>query len=250
VAPGYRADLAVIDELSTCNVELVMSAGRVVDDGLFAARPKLVPVGRHSVKAKPVSAGDFVNRGSGPSTPVIGVIPGKIITEFLTMTLPYQRGERLVDLAQDAVKVAVVARHGINNNIGLGFVHGFGMKRGAIASSVGHDSHNICVVGVAAADMAIAVNRLIDMEGGFAVAYGGEIRAELPLPVAGLMSLENFESVRRTLIDLRQAARELGVTLEEPFLQVAFLPLPVIPHLKITDRGLVDVDRHELLPGN
>jgi adenine deaminase len=247
VAPGYRADLAVVDELSACNVELVVSAGRIIDDELFAGRRKLAPVGRHSVKAKPVSAGDFANRGSGPATPVIGVIPGKIITEFLTMTLPYERGERLVDLAQDAVKVAVVARHGINNNISLGFVHGFGMKRGAIASSVGHDSHNICVVGVAAADMAIAVNRLIDMQGGFAVAYGGEIRAELPLPVAGLMSLENFEAVRATLIHLRQAARELGVTLEEPFLQVAFLPLPVIPHLKITDRGLVDVNRHELL---
>jgi adenine deaminase len=247
VAPGYRADLAVLDELASCNVERVISGGRLVDDELFAARPKLVPVGRDSVKAQPTSADDFIIRGSGPSTAVIGIIPGKIITEFLTMTLPYERGERQVDLTQDAVKVAVIARHGINHNIGLGFVHGFGMKRGAIASSVGHDSHNICVVGVAAADMALAVNRLIEIEGGFAVASGGQLRAELPLPVAGLMSLESFEAVRSRLIELRQAARALGVTLEEPFLQVAFLPLPVIPHLKITDRGLVDVNRHELL---
>ncbi len=140
-----------------------------------------------------------------------------------------------------------MARHGGNRNIGLGFVHGFGLRRGAIASSVGHDCHNICVVGVDAADMAIAVNRLIALEGGFVVSEGGAVRAELALPVAGLMSLESFESVRSSLIGLRQAARELGVVLAEPFLQVAFLPLPVIPHLKITDRGLVDVDRFELI---
>jgi adenine deaminase len=247
VAPGYRADLVVLDELLQCNVECVISAGRIVDDQLFAARPKLAEVGRGSVKAEPTNARDFVIRGHGPSTPVIGVIPGKIITEFLTMAVPIACGEHQIDLHQDIIKVAVVARHGFNRNIGLGFVHGFGMKRGAIASSVGHDSHNICVVGVDATDMAIAVNRLIELEGGFAVACGGQIRAELALPVAGLMSLASFEAVRSTLTHLRTAARQLGVILEEPFLQVAFLPLPVIPHLKITDRGLVDVDRHELL---
>ena len=163
------------------------------------------------------------------------------------MTLPFVAGARSIDLDQDAVKVAVVARHGVNRNIGVGFVHGFGMKRGAIASSIGHDSHNICVVGANEADMAVAVNRLIETEGGFAVAQGGEIRAELALPVAGLMSLLPYEDVRARLIPLRAAAKALGVVLAEPFLQVAFLPLPVIPHLKITDRGMVDVDRFELI---
>ena len=180
---------------------------------------------------------------------MIGVVPGKIITQHLTMALPYAGGERRCDLAQDAVKVAVVARHGINRNIGVGFVHGFGMQRGAIASSVGHDSHNICVVGANEEDMAVAVNRLIEIEGGFCVAAGGQVRAELALPVAGLMSLLPFEAVHAGLIPLRAAARALGVTLAEPFLQVAFLPLPVIPHLKITDMGLVDVDRFELVAG-
>ncbi len=247
VAPGYRADLVVLDDLDSCAVARVISAGRPVDDALFAGRPGVAPVGRRSVKATRVTAEDFAARAPGPSTRVIGVVPGRIITDDLPMTLPYRGGERRMDLDQDAVKVAVVARHGINRNIAVAFVHGFGMKRGAIASSVGHDSHNICVVGADEADMAAAVNRLIEIEGGFAVADGGAIRAELALPSAGLMSLLSFEEVHAALIPLRTAAKALGVVLAEPFLQVAFLPLPVIPHLKITDMGLVDVDRFEFV---
>jgi adenine deaminase len=243
VAPGWRADLVVVDDLEGCAVSTVLSAGRVVDDALFAARGALAVVGRESVKARRVEAGDFAARGQGPSTQAIGVIPGKIITERIAVTLPFRNGERGVDLDQDAVKVSVVARHGVNDNMATAFVKGFGMKRGAIASSVGHDSHNLCVVGANESDMAAAANRLREIEGGFAVAEGGRIVAELPLPVAGLMSLASFEEVRERLIPLRAAAKGLGVTLAEPFLQVAFLPLPVIPHLKITDKGLVDVDR-------
>ena len=138
----------------------------------------------------------------------------------------------------------MVERHGRGGGIGVAFVHGFGLKRGAMASSVGHDSHNICVVGADEADMAVAVNRLGEIEGGFVVAAEGTVRAELALPMAGLMSERRHEQVHDGLLPLREAARALGVTLPEPFLQVAFLPLPVIPHLKITDLGLVDVDRH------
>ena len=221
----------------------MIAGGRVVDDALFAARASLAPVGLESVKAKRVEPADFVARGQGPSTQAIGVIPGKIITERVAVTLPFNNGERGVDLGQDVVKVSVVARHGVNDNRATAFVKGFGMKHGAIASSVGHDSHNLCVVGVDEADMAAAVNRLREIEGGFAVARDGKVIAELPLPVAGLMSLKSFEEVREALIPLRAAAKGLGVTLAEPFLQVAFLPLPVIPHLKITDMGLVDVDK-------
>jgi adenine deaminase len=247
VAPGWRADLVVVDDLESCAVSKVFAAGRPVGDGLFASRGTLAPVGRRSVKARRVAAQDFAARGAGPSTQAIGVVPGKIITERVPVTLPYVDGERRIDLDQDAIKVAVVARHGVNDNIATAFVHGFGMKRGAIASSVGHDSHNICVVGVDEADMATAVNRLIEIEGGFVVVSAARVLAELALPVAGLMSLMSFEEVREALIPLRAAARSLGVVLAEPFLQVAFLPLPVIPHLKITDRGLVDVDRFELV---
>jgi len=247
VAPGWRADLAVLDDLAECRVSGVIAAGRPVDAALFAARRAVQPVGRASVKARRVEASDFRARGAGPSTPVIGVVPGRIITDHLTFDLPFADGERRIDTDQDAVKVAVVERHGVNGNIGVGFVHGFGLKQGAIASTVGHDSHNICVVGANDGDMAIAVNRLGEIEGGFVVAANGRVLAEIALPVAGLMSLLRHEEVKAALIPLRQAARSLGCTLGEPFLQVAFLPLPVIPHLKITDRGLVDVDRFELI---
>ncbi len=247
IAPGYRADIAVLDDLADCRVAKVMSAGRMVDEALMASRRIIAPVGRNSIKAARITAADLVARGQGPSTAVIGVMQGKIITEHLTMSLPFTEGVRSADLAQDALKVAVVARHGINRNIGVGFVHGFGLAAGAIASSVGHDSHNICVVGANDDDMAIAANRLGEIEGGFAVVRDGKVLAEMALPVAGLMSLLPFETVHGALLALRSAARGLGCTLAEPFLQVAFLPLPVIPHLKITDMGVVDVDRFELV---
>jgi adenine deaminase len=247
IAPGKRADIVLLDDLERCSVRAVISAGRLVSDELFATRPHIAPVGLDSMKAQRVDADAFRAPANRAATPVIGVVPGRIITEHLTMDLPIAGGAKQVDLEQDAVKVCVVARHGKNHNIGRGFVHGFGMKRGAIASSIGHDSHNICVVGVDDADMAVAVNRLIELRGGFVVAQGGEVRAELALPVAGLMADTSFEAVHDALIPLRAAAKALGVVLAEPFLQVAFLPLPVIPHLKITDFGMFDVDRFELI---
>jgi adenine deaminase len=249
IAPGRRADIVLLDDLEGCAVAAVISAGRIVDEALFATREPVAPIGRKSVKATPVTAERFrVAATTGPQS-VIGVIPGKILTEHLRRDLPARGGARCIDLAQDVIKVAVVERHGVNGNIGLGFVNGFGLKRGAIASSVGHDSHNICVVGADDGDMAVAVNRIIALQGGFVVTSDGAVRAELALPIAGLMSDRSFEAVRDALLPLRAAARALGVTLAEPFLQVAFLPLPVIPHLKITDRGLVDVDRFELIEG-
>ncbi len=152
-----------------------------------------------------------------------------------------------MDFQRDILKVAVIERHGKNGNHANSFVQGFGLKKGAIASTVGHDSHNICVVGANDEDMAIAANRLSDINGGFVVVQDGKVTGEIALPVAGLMSLEPYEAVRDTLHHLRQAAFALGATLEEPFLQLAFLPLPVIPHLKISDRGLVDVDKFMLI---
>jgi adenine deaminase len=247
VAPGWRADLVVIDALESCRVSQVISAGRLVDDALFATRKSIAPVGLQSVKSRPVSALQLQCRGTGVDMPVIGVNPGKIITQHLRRNLPSQSGVVVADLAQDCIKVAVIERHGINGNIGVGFVNGFGLKHGAIASTIGHDSHNICVVGVSDEDMAVATNRMKDIGGGFVVVRGGKVLAELPLPIAGLMSDKSFEEVREALIPLRAAAKSLGTTLQEPFLQVAFLPLPVIPHLKITDKGMVDVDRFVLL---
>lgn len=250
IAPGWRADLVLIDALASCRVSDVISAGRLVGPELFAARHRIEPVGRHSMKARPVAASDMRIAARNGRTPVIGVVPGRIITEHLNLDLPAVGGQTAVDLAQDAVKVVVIERHGKSGpgeGIGRGFVNGFGLKRGAIATSVGHDSHNICVVGAVDADMALAANRLGEIEGGFVVVADGKVLAELALPVAGLMSLEPHGPVREKLVALRAAAKSLGVVLPEPFLQVAFLPLPVIPHLKISDKGLVDVDKFALI---
>lgn len=242
IGPGKRADIVLVEDLAACSVRQVFAGGRLVEPKLFENRKPIAPVGLGSVKSRPLTSADFAAKARAGDTPVIGVVPGRIITERLAMRLPERDGEALPDLVQDAVKVTVIERHGKSGGIATGFVHGFGMQRGAIASSVGHDSHNLCVVGVDAASMAAAANRLIAIGGGFAVAEGGTVTAELALPVAGLMSDQPFESVHFALEELRSAAKGLGVVLAEPFLQVAFLTLPVIPHLKITDKGLVDVD--------
>ncbi|MBP1853372.1 adenine deaminase [Rhizobium halophytocola] len=247
VAPGWRADLVVIDSLESCKAQMVFSAGRRVTDALFATRKPVAPVGLDSVRARIVKAADFAVPVAEGETPVIGVMPGKIITEHRRFRLPTSGNQSTVDLERDIIKVAVIERHGKNGNHANGFVQGFGLRKGAIASTVGHDSHNICVVGVSEEDMAIAANRLSDIKGGFVVVEDGKVTGEIALPVAGLMSLEPFETVRDTLVDLRKAAYALGTTLAEPFLQVAFLPLPVIPHLKISDKGMVDVDRFCLI---
>ncbi|MQB21538.1 adenine deaminase [Agrobacterium tumefaciens] len=247
VAPGWRADLVVIDTLQNCKASMVFSAGRRVTDDLFATRKSVAPVGLDSVKARRVLAAHFGVPVTEGKTSVLGVLPGKIITEHRRYKLPSDGNQTSVDLDNDIIKVAVIERHGQNGNHANGFVQGFGLKKGAIASTVGHDSHNICVVGVSEDDMALAANRLGEIKGGFVVAENGRITGEIALPVAGLMSLEPYETVRDTLHTLRQAAYALGTTLEEPFLQVAFLPLPVIPHLKISDKGLVDVDLFKLI---
>ncbi|MBB3590000.1 adenine deaminase [Rhizobium sp. BK529] len=247
VAPGWRADLVIIDSLENCRAEMVFSAGRQVTDALFATRKPVSPVGLDSVKARPVNAAHFGVPVSEGETSVIGVMPGKIITEHRRYRLPANGNQTTVDLGNDIIKVAVIERHGKNGNHANGFVQGFGLKKGAIASTVGHDSHNICVVGVSEDDMALAANRLGEIKGGFVVVEDGKVTGEIALPVAGLMSLEPYETVRDTLHHLRKAAYALGTTLEEPFLQVAFLPLPVIPHLKISDKGMVDVDRFMLI---
>ena len=248
IAPGKRADIAVIDSLEGCHVSAVFAAGREVSDAAFAARKAIPPVARNSVKAPRLEAHHFRAGGNRVETPVIGIVPGKIITPHLTFDIAPEDGDKKPDLARDLIRIAVIERHGVNGNRATGFVQGFGLKRGAIASTVCHDHHNIAVVGVDYADMALAANRLSLIEGGFVVVEGGRILAELALPLAGLMSLKSFEDVHQDLVALRAAAKGLGVVLEEPFLQLAFLALPVIPHLKITDHGMVDVDRFEVIP--
>jgi adenine deaminase len=247
IAPGRRADIVAVDALESCRARLVLAGGVAVDDAAFSARGSIPPVARRSVKAPAVTAQSFRTASNTPATHVIGILPGKILTEHLTADIPIQDGDKRPDPARDLVKIAVIERHGKNGNIATGFVQGYGLKAGAIASTVCHDHHNIIVVGVDYADMALAANRLGQIEGGFVVTQGGAVKAELALPVAGLMSLGTFEEVRDRLVTLRAAARALGTALEEPFLQLAFLALPVIPSLKITDRGMVDVERFQII---
>lgn len=249
IAPGLRADIVALDSLAGCHAQLVLCKGRRVDAAAFAARGTVAPVGRGSVKAPTLGPGDFRCGGNRAATDVIGIMEGKIITQHLHEEIAPEDGDKRPDPDRDLMRIAVIERHGRNGNIATGFVHGFGITRGAIASTVCHDHHNIAVVGADYDDMALAANRLSQIEGGFVVALDGQILAELPLPVAGLMSLWPFEDVRDKLADLRAAARELGVVLDEPFLQLAFLALPVIPALKITDRGMVDVERFEIIAG-
>ncbi|MCB1972230.1 MAG: adenine deaminase, partial [Geminicoccaceae bacterium] len=227
---------------------LVLCGGVIADDAAFAARTELPPVGRNSVHVKRLEPRDFRHAGNREQTDVIGIIEGKIITEHLVETITIADGDKRPDPARDLARIAVVERHGRNGNIATGFVRGFGMKAGAIASTVCHDHHNIACAGIGYEDMALAANRLAEIEGGFVVVGDGAILAELALPMAGLMSLDSFQHVHARLADLRAAARNLGVTLTEPFLQLAFLALPVIPALKITDRGMVDVKKFEIIP--
>lgn len=247
VAPGYRADIVALGSLEACDARLVLCGGVVADDAAFAAREEIAPVGRGSVNAPKVKGEDFRATGNREDTDVIGILEGKILTEHLHEAVPIADGDKRPDAARDLARIAVVERHGKNGNIATGFVRGFELKKGAIASTVCHDHHNIVCVGMDYGDMALAANRLSELEGGFVVTRGGEVLAELALPVAGLMSLEPFEDVRDRLVELRDAAKSLGVTLTEPFLQLAFLALPVIPALKITDRGMVDVTKFEII---
>ncbi len=247
IAPGKRADIVVLDDLDGCAVRMVLAGGRLACDAAFAARDTIAAPGRNSVSAPQVAPEDFRATANREDTDVIGILPGKILTEHLHETIPIVDGDKRPDPARDLARIAVVERHGRNGNIATGFVRGFGLQAGAIATTVCHDHHNIACVGVDYAAMARATNRLSRIEGGFVVATADAVLAELPLPVAGLMSDQPFEVVRDTLKDLRAAARSLGVVLEEPFLQLAFLALPVIPALKITDRGMVDVTKFEII---
>jgi adenine deaminase len=249
IGPGWRADIVLLDSLEECTVSDVFAGGKRVTPELFAARELVPAVGLTSMKAKPVTADAFIcaPKPGQNQTPVIGVKPGLILTFREEATLEVSQNGLMPDLERDVIKVAVIERHGKNGNIGRSFVTGFGLKKGAIASSVGHDSHNITVVGADDDDMALAVNRLIEMGGGFAVAEDGKITADLALPIAGLMSEKPFETIATDLEHLRNAAKSLDCVLPEPFLQVAFLALPVIPHLKMTDRGLFDVDKFDFV---
>ncbi len=245
IAPGYRADLLVLPDLVRFEPDVVLKRGRTVDE---IARPEVPEWVKHSVRIRPVSAADFRIAWDGGTARMIGLVPDQVVTESLADRPPTREGAAVADPARDLVKIAVVERHLGTGRIGLGFLRGSGLARGALASTVAHDAHNIVVVGVSDEDMAFAVNRLAGLGGGIVAVEAGEVRAELPLPVAGLLADAPLSDVIERSLACNDAARALGWSGATPFLTLSFLGLSVIPSLKITDRGLVDVDRFEVVP--
>jgi adenine deaminase len=250
VAPGHRADLLVLDDLDTVHVAQVYAVGKLVAEGGHflpsAADLPQVPI-QPSVHLD-LSMLDFtIPAGEGPAR-TIGVIPGQVVTEDLRLEPLIENGRVVSDPARDLLKMAVIERHRGTGNVGLGLVRGMGLKRGAIASSVAHDSHNIVVIGTSDAEMQACVAAIAKMGGGQVVVAGGEVQAACPLPIAGLMSDRPLEEVRDLVQAVSEAAGGLGCTLHDPLMTMSFLALPVIPTLKLTDRGLVDVNRFDFVP--
>ncbi|MBA2449914.1 MAG: adenine deaminase [Chloroflexi bacterium] len=251
VGPGYLADLMVVPDLQDCRAELVLKRGRVVArDGaaLFDAPPFDYTPARDRVHIAPLDRASFRLPATGGRCRAIGLVPGQIVTEHLVVEPTVWNGEIVADPDRDLVKYAVIERHRATGNVGVGLVKGFGVRGGALASSVAHDAHNIGVLGTNDEDMLRAVRAVVEQQGGLAVVADGQVLAELPLPLAGLMSDLPFEEVARRSEAVDRAAAGLGCAVRHPFMVMSFLALSVIPSLKLTDQGLVDVDAWRLVP--
>ena len=245
IAPGYLADMLVLPDLESFAPDTVLKNGQPIADVPKVAIPDWV---RQSVRIRALDPADFTIAWSGGSARAIGLIEDQVVTESLVREPAIEGGLAVADPACDLAKIAVVERHLATGRVGLGFVFGSGLQQGALASSVAHDAHNLVVVGMNDRDMAFAVERLAELGGGIVAVDGLHALAECPLPVAGLLSDSPLADVIAQSRACNQAAHGLGWTGATPFLTLAFLALSVIPHLKITDRGLVDVDRFELVP--
>lgn len=252
ILPGRRADLLVFDNLDEWKPRQVYKDGRLaVDNG------QLLQEGRncdnssleHTVNLAPVTVESFRLPLKTEMANVIGLVPYQIVTNKAVLSVKRVDGCAVSDVENDILKLAVLERHHATGNIGLGLVKGFGLKRGALASTVGHDSHNLIVIGTNDEDMLAAVQELQRIGGGICIAEDGQIRGVLPLPVGGLMTNEPALMVAKQQAEMIALAREMGVPeFYSPLLTLAFLSLPVIPSLKLTDRGLVDVDSFKFIP--
>jgi adenine deaminase len=254
VGPGYRAHLLVCDDLKRLRIRHVYHSGQLVaEDGrpLFEAPETPMLALTHTFHVRGLSPRSFAlpaKRGTRPNGrpsgryPVIEVVPGQIVTRHSVEEVRVEDGHVAADPERDILKLAVVERHRGTGNIGVGLVRGFGLRRGALASSYAHDSHNIVVVGANDEDMYRAAVQVASLQGGLVVAADGQVLASLPLQVAGLMSPRPIDEVVRDFDAVEEAARSLGATVPAPFAVLSFLALPVIPTLRLTDRGLVDAE--------
>ena len=244
IAPGYQADILVLDDLRSFNPRQVLKRG---------APPRFVKVEipqwvRQTMNVAPLDADSFRIPAGPKKVRVIRVIPSQLLTGADVVEPCVKDGCVVADTARDLVKIAVVERHHATGRIGLGLATNLGLKRGAFASTVAHDAHNIVVLGVDDRDMAACAARLAEIGGGVVIADGGRVVEELPLPVAGLMSDRPLAEVHECMRSMERRLVTMGVTMAAPFMTLSFLALSVIPELKITDRGLVDVTRFELVP--
>ena len=254
VAPGYAADLSVLNDLETVDVSDVYLAGKkVVDNGTMTdfkvplVRNDIEKVVRNSFYMQKLTAQSFYIEPCGKRCRVIKVIPGQLLTEEWITDIDFDKGNG-IDVSRDILKLAVAERHLNTGHIGLGFITGIGLQKGAIASSVSHDSHNLVIIGTNEEDMAIAGNRIRELGGGCVAVTDSTVMAEVPLPVAGLMSeLSASEAARQNAL-LRRAVYDMGAdNAIEPFMSMAFMSQPVIPNLKMTTKGLINVNKQELV---
>jgi adenine deaminase len=250
VAPGYHADIVVLDNLKDINVvqvykqgTLVAKDGKMVQEFGIQEQPRL----RRSVNIQYLEPSDFQVKPRGSHMNVIGMIPDQIVTDRLIEEPKVVDGLVVPDIDRDITKIAIIERHNASEPKAIGFVKGIGIKEGALVSSIAHDSHNIVTVSTNDEDLVAAAVQIVRMQGGIAVVKDGEVLESLPLPIAGLMSDQPIEKVSEKIQSLKEAAHKLGTPLDEPFMAMAFLSLPVIPKLKITDLGLVDVERFRLI---
>lgn len=248
IAPGYRADLVLFDDLQDIQPEYVFSGGKQIKT--HSERETVNKT--NSIKKYPevfdsvhvdLENLSFQIPVEGKIARIIRVKKDQLVTESVELPVRVEGGFAIADKERDIAKLAVIERHHATGNVGLGFVQGMGLKQGAIASTVGHDSHNITVIGTNGVDMNLAVRTVIEQKGGFAVVCDAEVTASLVLDVAGLMSTKDVKTVSDDFFSLLKAAAALGIQIQDPFILMSFLALPVIPHLKMTDLGLVDVDK-------
>ncbi len=260
VVPGYKADLVVFEDLKQFRVRQVYCAGECVAENgkMLVEIPDqkevaLDPALQATVRIRPdlVDLSVPVVSGTSGKSEKIRVITcadGQITTGQVFIKPKIKKGFVLADPDRDILKVAVIERHHGTHNVGVGFVQGFGFRNGAIASTVAHDAHNLIVVGTDDASMMLAINKIIEMQGGLVITGGKRVLEALPLPIAGLMTTESAEKVCTSLRRLESAIKKIGVTVKNPFMLLSFLALPVIPELKITDKGLVDVLKFSIVP--
>jgi len=252
IAPGKRADMVVFSNLKDFRAEMVFAGGALVArDGEALGDWPLPAVDDASVRDTvhvEWERLDLAISAQGERVRVIGVVPDQVVTEHLIEPAKVVDGVAVADPERDLLKMAVIERHRGTGNVGLGFVRGIGLKRGALAGSVGHDCHNLIVVGCDDTSMMTAARAVGEMGGGLVAAAGEEVLASVPLPIAGLMSDRPVEAVRRQMDALLAVAADLGSSLHDPFMALGFLALEVIPALKLTDQGLVDVEKFDFVP--